>query len=74
MKGRYFGYDGPAPPWNDSLLHHYVFILYAIDVQNLEVIGEIRGQLVQATVARHVLATATLTGTYSLNPKVRDRQ
>ena len=22
MAGDYFGYDGPCPPWNDSLLHH----------------------------------------------------
>jgi hypothetical protein len=29
MAGSYFGYDGPFPPWNDSLVHHYVFTLYA---------------------------------------------
>jgi len=31
MKGTYFGYDGPAPPWNDSVVHHYAFTLYAVD-------------------------------------------
>ena len=25
MEGAYFGYDGPAPPWNDSSIHEYVF-------------------------------------------------
>ena len=25
MAGDYFGYDGPFPPFNDSLIHHYVF-------------------------------------------------
>ena len=24
MKGDYYGYDGPCPPWNDTLVHHYV--------------------------------------------------
>ena len=30
LAGDYFGYDGPYPPWNDSLVHHYVFTLYAL--------------------------------------------
>ena len=32
MGGDYFGYDGPCPPWNDEIPHHYVFTLYALDV------------------------------------------
>ena len=32
MSGQYFGYDGPFPPFNDSLVHHYVFTLYALNV------------------------------------------
>ena len=32
MSGDYFGYDGPCPPWNDSIVHHYVFTVYALDV------------------------------------------
>jgi phosphatidylethanolamine-binding protein (PEBP) family uncharacterized protein len=35
MAGNYFGYDGPCPPWNDELPHHYVFTLYALDVRVL---------------------------------------
>ena len=31
MAGQYFGYDGPFPPFNDSLVHHYVFTLYALN-------------------------------------------
>jgi phosphatidylethanolamine-binding protein (PEBP) family uncharacterized protein len=23
MEGMYYGYDGPAPPWNDAIVHHY---------------------------------------------------
>lgn len=25
MAGTYGGYDGPCPPWNDSIVHHYHF-------------------------------------------------
>lgn len=71
MDGRYFGYDGPCPPWNDSLLHHYHFVLHATDLGRCEVAGEFTGQQVRAAIAGHVLAEARLTGTYSLNPAVR---
>nr|VFK21051.1 MAG: Phosphatidylethanolamine-binding protein [Candidatus Kentron sp. LFY] len=39
MGGQYFGYDGPCPPWNDSIVHHYHFTLYAIDIARCEVEG-----------------------------------
>jgi Raf kinase inhibitor-like YbhB/YbcL family protein len=71
MQGTYFGYDGPAPPWNDSLLHHYVFTLYALDVPHLEVRGDPTGANVRAALDGHVIARATLTGTYSLNPRLQ---
>jgi len=32
MAGNYFGYDGPFPPFNDTLIHHYVFTVYALKV------------------------------------------
>src|SRR5450830_543763 len=35
MAGDYFGYDGPCPPWNDSIPHRYVFTLYALNVARL---------------------------------------
>jgi hypothetical protein len=68
MRGKYYGYDGPAPPWNDSILHHYVFTLYALDVPHLDLKGDLSGPEVLKALAGHVLAKATLTGTYSLNP------
>jgi Raf kinase inhibitor-like YbhB/YbcL family protein len=71
MAGSYFGYDGPCPPWNDERLHHYVFTLYALDVPALEVTGDFDGSTVRGAMEGHVLASATLTGTYSLNPYVR---
>jgi len=42
MEGDYYGYDGPCPPWNDSIVHHYVFTVYALDVAQLPVTGRLR--------------------------------
>jgi Raf kinase inhibitor-like YbhB/YbcL family protein len=71
MKGNYYGYDGPCPPWNDSIVHHYVFTVYALDVPRLDVRGDLTGANVRAALAGHVLAQAHLTGTYTLNPRLR---
>jgi Raf kinase inhibitor-like YbhB/YbcL family protein len=70
MKGDYFGYDGPCPPWNDSIPHRYVFTLYALDVEQLPVSGVFRGSDVLNAMKGHVLDEAKLTGVYSLNPAV----
>ena len=56
MKGDYFGYDGPCPPWNDTIPHHYVFTLYALDVEQLGVSGTFRGPDVLNAMKGHVLA------------------
>jgi len=71
MQGSYFGYDGPAPPWNDELLHHYTFTLYALDLATCVVSGTFGGADVLAAIRGHVLGQASVTGTYSLNPTVR---
>jgi Raf kinase inhibitor-like YbhB/YbcL family protein len=70
MGGEYFGYDGPCPPWNDELLHHYHFALYATDLDRCPVDGAFTAAEVRTAIAGHVLAEARLTGTYSLNPAV----
>lgn len=68
MQGNYFGYDGPCPPWNDALPHRYVFTLYALDLARCAVDGEFTGQQVREAMAGHILAHASITGTYTLNP------
>ena len=70
MEGQYFGYDGPCPPWNDSIVHHYVFTLYALDVARCPVEGVFSGADVLEAIDGHILGQASLTGTYSLNPEV----
>lgn len=68
MEGQYFGYDGPAPPWNDSIKHRYVFTLYALDIERCAVDGAFGGDDVLTVIESHILDQASLTGTYSLNP------
>ena len=68
MGGDYGGYDGPCPPWNDEILHHYHFILYATDLDKCPVEEHFTAQQVQAAIDGHVLAEAQLTGIYALNP------
>jgi Raf kinase inhibitor-like YbhB/YbcL family protein len=70
MGGDYFGYDGPCPPWNDALNHHYVFTVYALDLAQLAVDGNFTRPQVLAAMQGHILAQASLTGTYTLNPAV----
>ena len=67
MAGTYKGYDGPCPPWNDELVHRYVFTVYALDVPRLRVEGDFTAAEVQAAMEGHVLAAASLTGTYTNN-------
>ncbi len=70
MSGSYFGYDGPFPPFNDSILHHYVFTVYALDVARLAIEGDFTGSQVVEAMAGHVLDKATLTGIYTLNKRL----
>ena len=48
--GQYFGYDGPFPPFNDSLIHHYVFTLYALSVPRAAVEGAFTGPQVREAI------------------------
>lgn len=71
MDGDYFGYDGPCPPWNDSIVHRYCFRLYATSLERADVEGKFRGEDVMAAIKGHVLDEAEYIGTYTLNPRLR---
>ena len=71
MAGNYFGYDGPCPPWNDSLIHHYVFTLFAVDVASCNVSGDFTGHDVRQALEGHILGQSSILGTYTLNPRLR---
>lgn len=71
MAGDWYGYDGPCPPWNDAIVHRYVFTVYALDVPRLAVDGRFGGADARRAMDGHVLAQASVTGRYALNPSVR---
>jgi Raf kinase inhibitor-like YbhB/YbcL family protein len=74
MRGDYYGYDGPCPPWNDARMHRYVFTVYALDVERLHVSARFDALQAQAAMQAHILDQASLTGLYSLNPDVMNRR
>lgn len=71
MEGTYLGYDGPCPPWNDSVPHHYRFEVFALDIDRCPVEGAFTAAQVLSAIRGHVLASASITGRYSLNPRIR---
>jgi Raf kinase inhibitor-like YbhB/YbcL family protein len=71
MAGKYFGYDGPCPPWNDEIVHHYIFTLFALDVRTLSLGTAFSGPDARKAISGHLLAQATLSGVYTLNPSVK---
>ncbi|MEO0327276.1 MAG: YbhB/YbcL family Raf kinase inhibitor-like protein [Pseudomonadota bacterium] len=70
MAGNYGGYDGPCPPWNDSIIHHYHFTVYALNVESLDLSGPFTGADALAAISDKILAKASIMGTYSLNPSI----
>ncbi len=70
MAGSYYGYDGPFPPYNDALIHHYVFTLYAVAVPRLPLSGVFTGTQVRDKLVGRVLGEATFSGTYTLNQRL----
>lgn len=71
MAGDYHGYDGPCPPWNDAIVHRYAFTVLALSVDRLAVDRRFGLADARRAMAGHVLAQATVTGRYTLNPSLR---
>jgi hypothetical protein len=70
LDGAWNGYDGSAPPWNDSIPHHYEFSAYALDVDTLDLEPGFTRDDLMASMEGHVLASASITGLYALNPRL----
>lgn len=67
MAGDYFGYDGPCPPWNDAVIHRYIFTVAALDIARVPVEGKFTGQQLRNAMKGHVLEEAQIVGMYTLN-------
>ncbi len=61
----FLGYDGPCPPFNDARLHHYHFIVYALDVDSIAAAEFTTGREAISDIEKHALAKGELVGTYS---------
>ena len=57
------GYGGPCPPKGDKP-HHYIFTLYALDVDHLDADANSSAALVGFNIHFHTLAKARLVGRY----------
>lgn len=68
MKGQYFGYDGPCPPWNDEIVHHYHFTVYALRVKSLDLPKDFDGPALLAAMKGKILAKGETLGLYTQNP------
>ena len=66
MAGNYYGYDGPCPPWNDEIVHHYRFKLFALDIESCGQEGAFTASDALAAIKGHVIDQVELTGTYTL--------
>lgn len=71
--GPHGGYDGPCPPWNDLRLHHYHFVLYALDVPSLYLPNPITGPQAEAAMQGHILAKGEVVGVFSTNSRWQDQ-
>jgi Raf kinase inhibitor-like YbhB/YbcL family protein len=69
-KGPTGGYDGPCPPWNDVIPHHYRFGVYALNIRSLGLSGPFTAPDALRAMKGHVLATGEVVGIYTQNPDV----
>lgn len=70
MEGVYGGYDGPCPPWNDSIIHRYIFTVYALDVEYLGLGETFGGDDVLEAMEGHIIDQAEWIGKYTLNKRL----
>jgi Raf kinase inhibitor-like YbhB/YbcL family protein len=68
MKGQYYGYDGPCPPWNDEVVHHYHFAVFALSARKLDLPPDFDGSAVLDVIKDKILAQGEVVGLYTQNP------
>jgi Raf kinase inhibitor-like YbhB/YbcL family protein len=71
LAGDWRGYDGPYPPPNDLRTHRYFFRLFALDVATLDLPDGFDAAALLRAIQGHVLAEATVWGSYALHPHAR---
>jgi Raf kinase inhibitor-like YbhB/YbcL family protein len=71
LAGKYAGYDGPWPPFNDERRHRYVFTVYALDSAGLGVSGEFGLAEAKQAMEGHILDSASISVSYAIYAKAR---
>jgi Raf kinase inhibitor-like YbhB/YbcL family protein len=71
LEGTYGGWNGPFPPWNDEHVHRYIVTVYALDAESLGLEPGFTLEEFRDANEGHVLATAEIVPTYTLNPSLR---
>lgn len=71
MAGEYYGYDGPCPPFNDSIIHHYHFRIYALSTANLKLPPDFDWRQLQQAMEGKILDHAEMVATYTINPDAK---
>lgn len=70
MEGDYGSYDGPCPPWNDSIPHRYIFKVYALDIEEIDLNEKYTGQELIEAMDGHIIDTDEKMCTYLLNKEL----
>ena len=63
-----WGYMGPAPPAGPA--HKYIFDLYALDVENLDLDFNSRSEDFYRAIEGHVIQSARLVGLFANNSQL----
>jgi hypothetical protein len=71
LEGDWNGYDGCAPPWNDSIAHRYTFTVYALDTEALNLEPGFTRDELTSEMKDHIVDSASIMGTYATNPRLR---
>jgi len=64
-------FGGPCPPWNDERVHHYHFMVLALDVDSLKLSDTATAKEALAAAMAHAVAQGEAVGSYTLNPLLR---
>lgn len=67
-EGQDSSYHGPCPPWNDELIHHYHFKVFALDVPSIKISGEATAPKIINAIEDHIIAEGEAVGTFTTNP------
>jgi hypothetical protein len=71
LEGTYHGWNGPFPPWNDEQVHRYFTTVYALGVETIGLEPGFTLEEFRAAIEGHVLDSAEIVPTYTVNPSLR---